>query len=75
MSSRGPEPMVTESKLRKHIQQHENPFITATDMAESMGVARQTAYKHLQRMYENGKLEKEKIGGSAVIWWLSKKDN
>jgi len=71
MATRGPEPMVTESKLREEIENHENPFVTASEMAEALGVARQTAYKHLQRMHENGELEKEKIGGSAVIWWIS----
>jgi|AntDeeMinimDraft_5_1070356.scaffolds.fasta_scaffold25938_2 predicted ArsR family transcriptional regulator len=70
MATRGPEPKVTESKLREHIESQENPFVTASEMAESLGVARQTAYKHLQRMHEDGKLRKEKIGGSAVIWWL-----
>jgi len=70
MSFRGPKPMVTESKLREAIERHENPFVTASEMAEELNVARQTAYKHLQRMHENSCLEKKKIGGSAVIWWL-----
>jgi predicted ArsR family transcriptional regulator len=63
--------MVTEDDLRRAIQNHPEEFVTATDVAESLGVARQTAHKHLQRLHENGELQKRKIGGSAVIWWFA----
>lgn len=69
MSARGPEPMVTETDIQREIKSSDEPFVTATDIADSMGVARQTAYKHLQRMHETGELRKRKIGSSAVIWW------
>jgi len=62
--------MATQDELREYIRRHEEPFVTASDIAEKLGVARQTAHKHLQRMHEDGELEKNKIGGSAVIWWL-----
>lgn len=70
MSTRGPQPQVTEKNLLKEIRTHENPFVTSSEMAEALGVRRQTAYKHLERMSDNGRLEKEKVGGSAVIYWL-----
>ena len=70
MSTKGPEPVVTESKLVYKIRNHEDPFVTASQIGEIFNVSRQTAYKHLQRMYEQGDIEKRKIGGSAVIWWL-----
>ena len=70
MSTRGPEPMITERDLRQEIAAVDEPFVTARDIAESTGVARQTAYRHLQRMYENDDLQKRKVGSSAVIWWL-----
>jgi predicted ArsR family transcriptional regulator len=70
MATRGPAPTVTEDKLRREIERFDDPFVTASDMAEALDVARQTAHKHLQRMHENDGLEKRKIGGSAVIWWF-----
>jgi len=75
MVSPGPEPRVTESKLREEIQEQSSPFVTASDMAASLEVSRQTSYKHLQRMHENGEVEKKKIGSSAVIWWIPKSDS
>ncbi|WP_435101791.1 MarR family transcriptional regulator [Halarchaeum sp. P4] len=70
MSARGPDPRVTTSDLREIIKDHEEPFVTASDIADETGVARQTAHKYLQRLHEEGELERRKIGGSAVIWWL-----
>ena len=62
--------MVTADDLRREIRVSDDPFVTASDIAGRIGVARQTAHKHLQRLHENGELEKRKIGGSAVIWWF-----
>ncbi len=70
MATRGPEAQVTKEKLLREIREHENPFITSTEAAEALGVKRQTAYKHLERLCEEGELQKEKVGGSAAIYWL-----
>jgi len=70
MSSRGPDPIVDKHDLEAKIKQSSRPFVTANDMAECLGVARQTAHKHLQRLHEEGNLNKRKVGGSAVIWWF-----
>jgi len=70
MSARGPEAQVTREELLRKIREHENPFVTSSEMAEVFGVKRQTAYKHLERLSNSGVLEKEKVGGSAAIYWL-----
>jgi len=70
MSTKGPNPIVTEAKLVQKIEEHEDPFVTAREVGDMFGVSRQTAYKHLQRLSESGQIEKKKIGSSAVIWWL-----
>jgi len=62
--------MVTEQSLRNEIKSTTDPFVTARDISDEMGVSRQTAYKHLQRLHERGELEKRKVGSSAVIWWF-----
>jgi len=69
MSTRGPDPTASQDELERAIREHSEPFVTATDVAEKMDVARQTAHKHLQRLHKEGQLRKSKIGGSAVIWW------
>lgn len=63
--------MITEDKLRERIESRDDPFVTAKDISNELGVARQTAYKHLQRLHERQDLQKRKVGSSAVIWWFS----
>jgi len=67
--------MVTRDDLRYEIESFNLPFVTASDIAEELGVARQTAHKHLQRMVDDGDLRKHKVGSSAVIWWLPDEDD
>ena len=61
--------MITEPDIHNEIEQADDPFVTASEIAEQYGVSRQTAHRHLQRMYEHGEIEKRKVGSSAVIWW------
>ena len=70
MAAKGPDPVVDQQDLESKIRESRYPFVTASDIAESLDVARQTAHKHLQRLHEEGQLRKRKIGSSAVIWWF-----
>jgi DNA-binding transcriptional ArsR family regulator len=62
--------MISKSELLEFMKQHDEPFVTASDVADAEGVAQQTAYKHLKRLYESGAIKKKKVGGSATIWWI-----
>ena len=44
-----------------------------TDVAERVGVIRETAYKKLQRMEADGEVESRKVGNSLV--WLLPEDS
>jgi len=70
MPAQGPDPMITEADLKVAIESHSEPFVTAQQISNEFEVARQTAWKHLQRLHERGVIEKKKVGSSAVIWWL-----
>lgn len=41
-----------------------------TDIAEEVGVIRETAYKKLQRMEKEGEVQSQKIGNS-LIWTVT----
>jgi|AntDeeMetageno50_2_1112565.scaffolds.fasta_scaffold01920_6 Mn-dependent DtxR family transcriptional regulator len=75
MATRGPKAQVTQEKLLEVVRKHENPFVTSSEIAKSLDVERQTAYKYLERATEEGVLEKEKVGGSAAIYWLPERVN
>lgn len=70
MAARGQDPMATADEYLEAIRSTPDPFATASEVAEQIGVARQTAHKHLQRLAESEQIKRKKIGSSAVIWWI-----
>lgn len=70
MAKPGPDPMISQDEVLAAMQKHDEPFITSKDLARRHEVTEQTAYKYLRRLYSSGRIERKKVGGSAVIWWL-----
>jgi predicted ArsR family transcriptional regulator len=62
--------MISERELLEFIQNSDDPFVTAKDVATGKGMAQNTALKHLRKLHDSGRINKKKIGGSAVVWWL-----
>ena len=46
------------------------PVLTATEVAEQLGITQQGAHHKLQRAHEKGAVEKKKVGSRAVVWWV-----
>lgn len=44
-----------------------------SDIAEQVGVIRETAYKKLQRMEEDGQVKSQKVGNS-LVWLIANED-
>lgn len=44
------------------------PVLTSKEVAEEMGIARQTAYNKLEELVEQGDLHKKKVGARAVVY-------
>lgn len=70
MATRGPEPSMSDQEILEYMQENRRPFVTSSEVAEVADVARQNAYRRLQRLYESDKIEKYQAGASAVCWWL-----
>jgi DeoR/GlpR family transcriptional regulator of sugar metabolism len=70
MSTRGPQRTVTDDELIRTIQAMELPFVTASDVAEEIDTTRQTSHRYLQELVEQGRLQRHKVGASAVIYWI-----
>lgn len=43
--------------------------LTASEVAEELGVVRRTAYNKLEALADRGDLKKKKVGGRAVVYW------
>jgi len=44
---------------------------TASEVADELGIARRTALNKLDDLAEQDRIHRKKVGGRAVIWWVS----
>ena len=70
MTARGPDPEATTEKLLVAIRNHYAPAVGTSEIAERVGVARQTVDRRLRKLESEGLVETEKVG-QARIWWLT----
>ena len=47
---------------------------TATEVADELGIVRRTALNKLNELAEGNRIHKKKVGGRAVVWWVSGDD-
>lgn len=47
---------------------------TARDVAGALGCTREAAYQRLAALHDRGVVERRKVGGRAVVWWLVEED-
>lgn len=46
------------------------PFVTNHDVADALGCSSETARRKLAALHEAGDIERRKVGGNAVVWWV-----
>ena len=44
---------------------------TARDVAERLDCTREAAYQRLSALHDRGVADRRKVGGRAVVWWVS----
>jgi len=54
----------------KAIETHSDVFVTATEVADEIGVTSTTINERLHELKEEGEVERKKVGANAVVWWL-----
>ncbi|MCW8173298.1 helix-turn-helix domain-containing protein [Natrialba sp. INN-245] len=62
---------VTDEEILAFIAREDRPIQTAQSISDQFGIDRSQAYRRLQRLSDDGVLERSKVGGRAVVWWLS----
>ena len=62
---------VSDEALLARFTRAGRPFQTARSIADHFDLDRSQAYRRLQRLADDGALEKAKVGGRAVVWWLT----
>jgi predicted ArsR family transcriptional regulator len=51
------------------VREHEDPVVTATEVAEQFDVTRKAARYRLQQLESDGDIGRKKIGAAAVAWY------
>ena len=62
---------VTKQDILKVFDASDEPVLSATEIAEEFGVARQTISRRLDDMEEEGLVARKQIGARAVAWWAT----
>lgn len=57
-------------QVKSALRSASDPVLTATEVAERIGVSRQAAHGYLQTLADEGEINRKKAGAKAVVWWL-----
>jgi predicted transcriptional regulator len=63
---------VTCDEVLAAFEDIDKPVATATLLAKMLGVSKQSVLRRLKELEENDRVERWKVGGRAVVWWLKK---
>jgi predicted transcriptional regulator len=47
----------------------DEPFVTATEIAERLDVTNKAVIHRLDELHGEGEVERKKVGANAVVWW------
>jgi predicted DNA-binding transcriptional regulator len=50
--------------------EHNEPM-TGTEVGDTLGISNRSALDKLNMLHERGVIERKKVGGRSVVWWLS----
>lgn len=59
---------VTPESVLAVFDDSEVPVLTASEVADTLDIARQTAYNKLEALVESGEIRKKKVGARAVVY-------
>jgi transcription initiation factor IIE alpha subunit len=62
---------VTEQDILKIFDATEDPFLTASEIAEQLPVSRQAVHHRLKQMREKGLIDRKKTGARGAGWWAT----
>lgn len=60
---------VTDKRIIEEFEETEEPYLTASELAERLSMTRQGIHERLLELYESGELDRKKTG-RTVGWWL-----
>ena len=62
---------VTPGRVLDAVATHPDPTVTAREIGEAIGCSTDAARKKLNQLHESGDVERKKVGGRSIVWWLT----
>ena len=62
---------VTPEGVLDAVATHPDPTVTAREVGEAIGCSTSAARKKLNQLHERADVERKKVGGRSVVWWLT----
>jgi len=62
---------VTPGRVLDAVATHPDPTVTAREIGERVGCSTDAARKKLNQLHERDDVERKKVGGRSVVWWLT----
>lgn len=51
------------------MESHQDAFVTASEIAEEIGVTSTAITTRLNELEEEGRVDKKEMGGNTIAWW------
>lgn len=62
---------ITLDRVVTAIRDVDSPVVTTRDIADTLGCTTEAARQKLVTLTEQGRVDRRKVGGRAVVWWLT----
>jgi len=61
---------MSDESILEAMQSHPDRAVTASELAELLGMSSTGILNRLDELSERGEVRKKKVGGRAVVWWV-----
>jgi hypothetical protein len=65
---------LTPERVLAVMRETDAPIVTARDVADALGCTPEGATKKLKQLREQGRVERQKVGARAVVWWRTDRE-
>ncbi|MFC6964995.1 hypothetical protein ACFQJ8_26325 [Halocatena marina] len=62
---------ITPAAVVDVLRRAETPVVTAKEVGEELGYTSEAARQKLLTLLDEGTVARRKVGGGAVVWWLT----
>ena len=70
MSGPGRRPTISDEEILDVFHGSPDPFLTTREVSEQLELGRRGTYDRLTDLADDGRLERKKVGESAIVWWF-----